>query len=427
MSRLQELFRRPSPYNVDGMGSICLQSQGYTAKDYSNSSASGAAFSALSERCRELEMENDNLRNENDHLRNILKVAMVGHWEYDFTHKSFKWSRTMRAILELSPNARAELKTLLNRIHPDDSAEITKITEEIMLSAAANSEFCCRLLMDDGRIKWVCIHSVPEKDENGTLRTLRGTFQEIPYVRSLFPYAISTNEQIRKLTQKNVRVMPDTQVAVILALVKLSEQRDDDSFKHVERSAKYCQLLARELYEMPEHPQEVDADFIENIGWASALHDIGKVGIPDAVLLKPGSLTPREFEVMKTHVLIGCHTLGIVDQEYPGSPIVRLGMEIARYHHERWNGKGYMEKLAGENIPLGARIMAICDVYDALRSRRVYKAPISHEESVRIIKEERGKQFDPTLVDIFVKNHEAFREIFENSMDGREETKLTLI
>ena len=157
---------------------------------------------------------------------------------------------------------------------------------------------------------------------------------------------------------------------------------------------------------------------IHNIGLASSLHDIGKVGIPDYILLKPGKLTPEEFEIMKTHVTIGYDTLASVKKAYPANKFLEIGMEIARYHHERWNGSGYRDGLSGEAIPLSARIMAISDVYDALRSRRVYKEPYTHETSLRIIADARGQHFDPVLTDLFLQHHNEFRQIYDHAMDA---------
>jgi len=149
---------------------------------------------------------------------------------------------------------------------------------------------------------------------------------------------------------------------------------------------------------------------------ASPLHDIGKVGIPDHILLKPGKLTPEEFAVMKTHVIIGYETLASVNASYPGNGYLQMGMDIARFHHEKWDGSGYMDGLKGEDIPLSARILALCDVYDALRSRRVYKEPFSHEKSREIILNGKGRHFDPVLVEAFNEHHTAFGEIFNQSV-----------
>ena len=146
---------------------------------------------------------------------------------------------------------------------------------------------------------------------------------------------------------------------------------------------------------------------------SAPLHDIGKIGIPDAILLKPGKLTPAEFTVMKTHVEIGYQTLKNIDKRYQKNAFLQMGLDITRYHHEKWDGSGYLSQLKGEQIPLSARIMALADVYDALRSKRVYKSAFPHEEAVSIIQEGRGKHFDPELVDLFTASHQEFKELFD--------------
>ncbi len=143
----------------------------------------------------------------------------------------------------------------------------------------------------------------------------------------------------------------------------------------------------------------------------------GKVGIPDHILLKPGKLTPEEFEIMKTHTVIGAKTLMDVSQRFPNNQFIRMGIKIALSHHERWDGKGYPEGLVGDNIPLSARIMTIVDVYDAVRSKRVYKPPVSHEETCKIIMAGAGSQFDPELVNVFASLRRRFQEIWEELQD----------
>ena len=147
---------------------------------------------------------------------------------------------------------------------------------------------------------------------------------------------------------------------------------------------------------------------------ASPLHDIGKVGIPDKILLKPGKLTDEEFKIMKTHVNIGYDTLSKVAHQYDKNSFLKMGMDITLYHHEKWNGSGYNNGLSEDEIPLAARIMALSDVYDALRSKRVYKEAFSHDKSLEIIISSKGSHFDPILVDVFIQNHEEFKLLYES-------------
>jgi len=233
------------------------------------------------------------------------------------------------------------------------------------------------------------------------------------------------NEQLRKysehleeLVQEKVEEISASQIATIHALVKAAESRDDDTGTHIERTSLFCKLIAEKLFESGKYEDVVNAAYAENISRASPLHDIGKIGIEDAILLKPGRLTPEEFEIMKTHVDIGYEMLASTREMYPGNIFLKFGIEIAKYHHEKWNGSGYMQELAGEDIPLAARIMAVSDVYDALRSRRVYKEPFPHEKTYEIIVEGRGTHFDPALVDVFIEHHEEFRKIYDELSGG---------
>ena len=217
--------------------------------------------------------------------------------------------------------------------------------------------------------------------------------------------------RLEELVKEQVKEISDSQVSTIFALSKLSESRDKATGKHLERVQIYCRLLAEKLSGQ-EHYNSVIADtFIHNIFNASPLHDIGKVAIPDHVLLKPGKLAAEEFEIMKTHSLIGAATMEAVNEIYRNNAFISMGISIARAHHERWDGTGYPNGLKEEEIPLAARIMAIADVYDALRSKRCYKGAFSREQSSEIIKEGNGTQFDPSLVKAFLEMEESFDRI----------------
>ncbi|MCJ7486864.1 MAG: response regulator [Candidatus Aminicenantes bacterium] len=225
------------------------------------------------------------------------------------------------------------------------------------------------------------------------------------------------NRQLGKLVQTQVKKISDTQMAMIFALAKLAESRDDDSGVHLERVQAFCKKLAEGLAQRSRFGGQVDAKFVENIFYASPLHDIGKVGIPDRIVLKPGKLTPEEFDVMKTHAVQGAEKLEAVQRQFPGNALLDMGIAIAKYHHEKWNGQGYPKGLAGEAIPLPARIMAVVDVYEALRAKRPYKDALSHEESVEIILSSSGTHFDPEIVKVFLELKEDFRKIRDEMKD----------
>jgi len=226
------------------------------------------------------------------------------------------------------------------------------------------------------------------------------------------------NLHLEDLVKEKVLEISDSQLAAIIALAKLAESRDDDTGHHIERTRIFCKLLAEKLWGAPGYTDGIDETFIENIYHAASLHDIGKVGISDNILLKPGKLTPEEFEIMKTHTIIGADTLQTTCSKYPRNVFINMGISIARFHHEKWDGSGYPDGLVGEDIPLAARIMAVADVYDALRSERPYKPAFTHKKSCDIIREGNGRHFDPALTEAFMTLESEFAKIRELMDDG---------
>ena len=226
------------------------------------------------------------------------------------------------------------------------------------------------------------------------------------------------NNQLQDLVAQQVEEISHSQQAMIFALAKLSHTRDDDTGLHLERVQHLCKILTTELAAQPAWQDELTPDFIATIYHASPLHDVGKVGIADAILLKPGKLTVEEFDVMKTHTTIGAATLESVHTLYPNNSFITMGIDIARCHHERWDGSGYPLGLSGAAIPISARIMALVDVYDALRARRPYKEPFSHEKAREIIVEGKGKHFDPAIVQAFLKVDQQFEAISLSMADS---------
>lgn len=221
------------------------------------------------------------------------------------------------------------------------------------------------------------------------------------------------NTQLEEIVNEKLNEVTESHMSTIFALVKLAESRDDETGAHVERTAELCKLMAIYLRENENYSDIIDYEYIDNIYKASPLHDIGKVGIPDNILLKKGKLTNEEFNIMKTHVEIGYETLKEVYSKYKANSFLMMGMDITRSHHEKWDGSGYPRGLIGEDIPLSGRIMAIVDVYDALRSKRVYKEAYSHAKSIKIININKGKHFDPTIVEIFLKYQTEFKERYD--------------
>jgi HD-GYP domain-containing protein (c-di-GMP phosphodiesterase class II) len=202
-----------------------------------------------------------------------------------------------------------------------------------------------------------------------------------------------------------------TRDAVIFGLAKLAESRDPDTGHHLERIALYSTRLATAMRRHPKFRNVVTRSFVNSIGISSALHDIGKVGVDDAVLLKPGPLTSDEYRRIQQHAVIGGECIRQIQRRVGDPMFLELSREIAMYHHEKWDGQGYPQGLAGEEIPLAARIVAIADVYDALSVRRVYKDPYPHEVCVEKIRRDAGRHFDPEIVEVFLTIQHQFQEI----------------
>lgn len=226
------------------------------------------------------------------------------------------------------------------------------------------------------------------------------------------------NRRLEERVREQVGKIMAGHLGMIFAIAKMAESRDPETGEHLERMREYCRLLAVRLKSHPKHKETIDDAFVENIYTASPLHDIGKVGVPDRILQKPGKLTAEEFDIMKTHTSIGEETLREVDRKYPGNDFVRLGAQIAGSHQEKWDGSGYPLGLSGEDIPLVGRILALGDVYDALTSKRCYKEAFSHEKAKEIILEGRGKHFDPDVVQAFEESEAEFIAVQKQSRDS---------
>ncbi|MBO5293250.1 MAG: response regulator [Lachnospiraceae bacterium] len=219
---------------------------------------------------------------------------------------------------------------------------------------------------------------------------------------------------LEEMVEEKARKIEKIQRNIVVNLANVIESRDNDSGHHVKRTGAYVEVIARGLKKEGIYADELTEDYIARLRNASALHDIGKIAIPDHILCKPGRLTQEEFEVIQTHCEMGgklvreCLT-GVDDNHY-----MDIAVDVAVYHHEKWDGTGYPAKLKRDKIPLAARIMAIADVFDALISKRCYKEPYSVEEAFRIIRESRGTHFDPMITDVFLLNRESIINIIQH-------------
>jgi HD-GYP domain-containing protein (c-di-GMP phosphodiesterase class II) len=242
--------------------------------------------------------------------------------------------------------------------------------------------------------------------------------------RAVAAFLKDQNAFLESEVQRRTAEVGVIQDVTIVAMASLAESRDNETGNHIRRTQEYVRALANELRTHPRFKAALDDKTIEILYKSAPLHDIGKVGIPDAILLKPGKLTPEEFEIIKTHTTIGRDAIAAAEKLIEGrSTFLRLAREIAHYHQEKWDGSGYPEGLRGDAIPVSARLMALADVYDALISRRVYKPPFPHEKSVFIITEGRGSHFDPDIVDAFLRIQGKFRAIAEQFTDTEEEVR----
>ena len=233
-------------------------------------------------------------------------------------------------------------------------------------------------------------------------------------LQSLREELLQHNQALTKMVSDQFREIYKAQLTTIFALIKLSESRDDDTGKHIDRVGSYAQHLTQRARQSTLFNCQIDDQFELDIFHAAAMHDVGKVGISDSVLLKPGKLTDDEFEHIKAHPTIGFNTLNAIAQNYPQNHMIALGAEVAYCHHEKWDGRGYPRALKGDEIPLSARIVAIADVYDALRSPRPYKMPFDHEKSIEFLKEGAGSHFDPHLIEIVEELENDFDDIWNS-------------
>lgn len=264
----------------------------------------------------------------------------------------------------------------------------------------------CRTLRTEGTGGYVYILMVTGRDSSAErvdgLRAGADDFITKPFDIPELMARIGTAERVLSMETRDV---------AIFAMAKLAESRDPETGAHLERVRSYSRQLAQHLSSLPSHRDEVTPEFAHLIYLTSPLHDIGKVGIPDMVLLKPGRLSDAEFEIMKTHTTLGAQTLQAAINQFPNVRFLEMARNIAATHHERWNGTGYPMGLKGEQIPICGRIVALADVYDALTSKRVYKDAMTHEIAKSMIVSESGKHFDPAVVDAFLACEKEFMTI----------------
>ena len=235
-------------------------------------------------------------------------------------------------------------------------------------------------------------------------------------IENLYHAIVRTSEDSMLYMQdlhEKTDLISSMQSGLIMVLADMVENRDGSTGDHVRRTAAYTAVIMKEMRKKGYYKNLMTDRFVLDVEQSAPLHDIGKIQVPDAILKKPGKLTEEEFEIMKTHTTAGAKILERAIKNVPGAEYLKEAKNLAAYHHEKWNGKGYPEGLSGSDIPLSARIMAVADVFDALISKRVYKDAFSFEEAMEIIKRDSGSHFDPKIVDAFVSGEEEVRQIAE--------------
>lgn len=273
------------------------------------------------------------------------------------------------------------------------------LTPVILVSAKASSQERVEGYTngaDDYLIKPFDEHELLAKV--GVHLRLRSALIELQEAKALLA---DENQALSVQVVDQEKQLKDSRDLVMFALASLADSRDPETGEHLERMREYCRILAQWLACNGQYQDQIDQAFVDSIYQASPLHDIGKVGIPDMILLKPGRLTDSEFEIMKEHAVIGADALKEVLSHGESAGFLAMAHEIARSHHERWDGSGYPDGLSGEQIPLSARICEVADVFDALTSVRVYKRAFTIDVARSMIMDERGKHFDPGMIDAF--------------------------
>ncbi len=210
-------------------------------------------------------------------------------------------------------------------------------------------------------------------------------------------------DHLEQIVEERTYQLKQAKEAIIDSMGLLAESRDSSTGEHIFRTKEYVRLIALELAKLPKYRDCLTPEYIELLVLASPLHDIGKIAIPDAILLKPDVLNKDEWEIMKTHPSIGKKTIAMAQYKFRNNEILQMAKNIASAHHEKYDGTGYPKGLKGEDIPLSARIMAVADVYDAIINKRPYKEPYTHTQAVNIIIDGKEKHFDPDVVDAFLK------------------------
>jgi PAS domain S-box-containing protein len=338
----------------------------------------------------------------NEFLKGILdsstRVSIV---LTDFDRKVLFWNAGAENIYGYT--AEEMVGSSITRLYPAGDANLgtTDRLQDILKNERATVQTNVQQRAKDGRLLTISLTISPMNDSSNKIRGILGLGQDVTEQVRLHEELLKSYHRIRCI-----------QGASIFALARLAESRDGETGFHLRRMQAYCQVLCDQLAKCESYRQILRKEFVEDLVQCSVLHDIGKVGIPDSVLFNPKKFGIDEFQIMKQHSIYGGKALeDAANEAGQKESYLFLARDIAYYHHERWDGSGYPFGLKGEDIPLSARIVAIADVYDALTTERRYKRSYSHEEAMTVIIRDRGRHFDPELVDAFIEAEPEFKRI----------------
>ncbi len=352
----------------------------------------------------EIQVENrtKELAKTNEFLKGILESSRgVSIVVTDLDRKVIFWNSGAQNIFGYDENEMTGQSIV--RLYPpslnEDSVQNT--LREALESKSGSAQKIIKQISKDKKEITLSLAISPMLDRKGRLQAVVGLGQDVTEQYRLHQQLLESYTRIRKI-----------QGASIFALAKLAEARDGETGGHLGRIRDYCAVLCKSLRKRPIYRRLLTEEFVEDLVQCSVLHDIGKIVISDEILFKPGKYGTEEMEIMRQHTLLGGKALYEAAKETGESQsYLTVGADVAYYHHEHWDGSGYPFGLRENEIPLSARIVALCDVYDALRSKRRYKDGFSHEESLRIIEQDRGKHFDPEIVDAFLDSQDEFRRV----------------
>ncbi len=302
---------------------------------------------------------------------------------------------------------------------------------DIMMPGMDGYETCERLKADPRTrdIPVIFVTALSESQDEARGLALGGVdYITKPFNPDLVKARVNNHVELKRYrdslearVQERTRELMLTRDATIEAMGTLAEYRDPETGGHIRRTQNYVRLLAEHLREHPRFKDYLDEETIELLFKSAPLHDIGKVGVADEILLKPGRLSPEEFEKMKHHTIFGRDAIRAAEAPLGGNSFLTIAREIAEFHQEKWDGSGYPHGLTGDAIPISGRLMAVADVYDALISKRVYKPPFPHSKAVELIRAGRGTHFDPDIADAFLALEGKFREVALRHADHEEE------